>query len=261
MYDFTPLNGAHDALWEALASRLIERGVTDVPLVLNRDIPYVDSWQHARLLVGQACEYPLATVHTGFTRLIASPLYTATGCEEYFYRSAIVVRERDPAGSLADLKDRICAINQWDSNSGMNLLRAAVAPIARGRSFFSGIVVSGSHRASVDLVGNHEADVAAIDCVTFAQLSRLEPASVAELRVLGWTPRSPTLPWVTARSTDSGTLKAVRGALREVIRDRTLRAVREQLLLADFNFEPDETFSEVLRLQRGAVELGYPVLS
>jgi ABC-type phosphate/phosphonate transport system substrate-binding protein len=261
MYDFPPLMGAHDTLWKAVALRLIERNVKDVPLVLNRDIPFVDSWRDTGLLLGQACEYPLATVHMNATRLIASPLYTAMGCEGFFYSSAIVVRKHDPARTLADLKNRICAINQWDSNSGMNLLRAAVAPLAAGGSFFRAIVVSGSHRASVELVANHSADVAAIDCVTLAQLGRFEPDSTANLRILGWTPRSPSLPWVTARSTDSETLGALRAVLREVIRDPDLHAVREQLLLADFNFEPDETFTEVLRLQRFAIELGYPVLS
>ena len=37
--------------------------------------------------------------------------------------------------TLADLKGRRCAVNQIDSNSGMNLLRAAIAPLADGTAF------------------------------------------------------------------------------------------------------------------------------
>ena len=66
----------------------------------------------------------------------------------------------------------------------MNLLRAAVAPLAEGGRFFGSVVVSGSHLRSVEMVASGEADVASIDCVSFAHFQRLYPSLVSGVRVL-----------------------------------------------------------------------------
>ena len=50
----------------------------------------------------------------------------------------------------------------------MNLFRAAIAPLAGGRPFFSEVIVTGSHAASLEAVADGNAPgLAAIDCVTF----------------------------------------------------------------------------------------------
>ena len=132
MYDFPPLREAHDELWAALRQRLVAAGVERVPLQLSHVTDHVASWLHPELLLGQACEYPLAVRIAGQVRMVATPRYTAEGCTGACYRSAIIVRTADPAGTLLDLRGRRCAYNEADSNSGMNLLRAAIAPLARG---------------------------------------------------------------------------------------------------------------------------------
>ena len=134
MYDFPDLLAAHDTLWEALAARLAAAGGEPVPRALSRDLALVDGWRHPGLLLGQACEYPLAK-SPGAVQIVATPRYSAPGSEGDRYRSAIVVRRDDPSATLADLKGRRCAVNQIDSNSGMNLLRAAIAPLADGTAF------------------------------------------------------------------------------------------------------------------------------
>ena len=265
MYDFPELRPAHDILWGALAERLEAAGVTQVPGRLTRDLAHQDTWRHPRLLFGQACEYPLATAFAGSVRLLATPRYMAAGCEGHSYRSVVVVRAQDDAAGLAELRNRRCAINEPDSNSGMNLMRAALVGIARrGRAFFSSITLSGSHRRSAELVANGQADVAAIDCVTFAHLRRLYPEAVAGLRILCWTPSSPSLPFITAASTGEATLRALRAALAAVFDDPSpaVRAARAMLLLDGVNLQPDLRLSEVRRLARQAAALGLePVLS
>src|SRR5882672_2303108 len=148
MYDYPELTAAHDALWDALSSRLVAAGIGDVPRKLARSLGHFDLWRHPRLLLGQGCEYPLATSFAGSVRLVATPRYCAPGCEGAQYRSAIVVRTDDPAERLADLRHRRCVINEADSNSGMNFLRAAIAPLAGGARFFESVSLSGSHWSS-----------------------------------------------------------------------------------------------------------------
>lgn len=261
MYDFPELRSAHDALWRALAAALLANGVPDAPLQLQRAASYREIWRDPSLLFGQTCEYPMTRSLAGTLTLVATPRYSAPGCEGAFYRSAIVVRAQDPADSLAEFRGRCCVVNEIDSNSGMNLLRAAVAPLARGTRFFASVHLSGSHRQSVQMVAAGEADIAAIDCVTLAHLQRFHPALLAQVRTLCWTPRSPSLPFVTARSTDERTLRALRSALETVVAEESLRSTREQLLLVGLDLQPDPGLRRLRRLEHGAAALGYPTLA
>lgn len=261
MYDFPDVAAAHDALWAALAVRLAAAGVESVPQALSRHLSSVDSWRHPGLLLGQACEYPLAKSSGLAVQVVATPRYSAPGCEGARYRSAIVVRRDDPAAALADLRGRRCAVNQLDSNSGMNLLRAAIAPLAERGLFFGSVSVSGAHRESAHRVAAGQADVAALDCVSFAHLQRCEGALTDALRVVAWSPASPSLPLITARTTDPATVQALRDALESLAQDTALAPVRARLFLRGFDFDCDGTFSEVLRLEASAHSLYYPLLA
>ena len=260
MYDFPELRAAHDALWDALANQLIERGVRNVPQRLTRDRPHQDIWRDPSLLLGQGCEYPIAKSFAGDLTLVATPRYTAQGCEGQFYRSAIVVRADDPCETLGGVRNRRCAVNEMDSNSGMNLLRAAVAPLVGSGKFFESVTVSGSHRQSVAMVAANEADLAAIDCVTFALLQRVDPALTSKVRVLCWTPRSPCLPFVTARTTSESTVAVLRESLAAVMQDTALAYIRELLFLESVDLRPDPGLRRVKALEREAGVLKYPVL-
>lgn len=259
MYDFPELRWAHDALWAALADHMAAAGVTDVPWLLTRSLGHFEVWRHPRLLFGQGCEYPLAKSPAS-VRVVATPRYSAPGCEGASYRSAIVVRAEEPAEGLAGLRNRRCAINEADSNSGMNLLRAALAPLSGGAPFFESVVLSGSHRRSVEMIAAGQADLAAVDCVSFAHLQRIHASTVAGLRILCWTPPSPSLPFITARSTNEPTVNVLRAALAGVFADPALSSVRELLLLEGVDLEPDGNFTEVLRLERQAADLGFPAI-
>jgi ABC-type phosphate/phosphonate transport system substrate-binding protein len=194
-------------------------------------------------------------------RLVAIPAYSAPGCEGSRYRSAIIVRVEDPALRLEDLRGRRCAVNERDSNSGSNLLRAAIAPLAEHGRFFSSIELTGAHLASVRAVAEGRADVAAIDCVSYAHIRRFSPELTARLRILDWTPSSPGLPYVTARASDASIASALRAALAHVHADPALAAVRDALLLTGIDFAVDEDYVEVRQLERDARECGYPQLA
>ena len=260
MYDYPELEAAHDALWSALAVCLSAAGVHDVPSHLTRDIGHLDAWRHPHLLLGQACEYPLATTLFGHARLVATPRYTVPGCDGGLYRSAVVVRLDSRFESLEDLRDRRCVVNEPGSNSGMNLLRAAIGPLSHGAHFFGSVTLSGSHLLSAEMLVRNQADVAALDCVSFAHFRRLYPSLVAGLRVLCWTDPTPSPPFITERTTNDAKVEALRAALASVLADPALLWARERLFLEGFDFEPSDDFAVVLDLERRAAELAYPVL-
>jgi len=257
MYDFPELRAETDALWAGLARSLTAAGIGGVPEALTRDRDHIEIWRDPNLLLAQACEYPLAAGLAGAVQLVATPIYTAEGCSDARYRSAIVVWRHEPGRALPDMRGLRCAVNESSSNSGMNLLRAAVAPLSDHRSgFFESVTVSGSHRRSLEMIAEDKADLAAIDCVTWAHLQRIAPTLTRDLRVLTWTDASPSLPLVTSARTDGQTLLALRLALAEAMNDPALEPVRERLFLSGFDFAPDESFGRVRELAAGAAALG-----
>jgi ABC-type phosphate/phosphonate transport system substrate-binding protein len=260
MYDFPALRQAHAQLWSAVADRLERLLVRDVPRHLTWGLAHQDTWRHPGLLFGQACEYPLAKRYRRQLQVVATPSYGAPGCTRGTYCSAILVRAGDRALSLDDLRARVCVVNEPDSNSGMNLLRAALAPRARVSRFFGSTYLSHSHHRSLVQVAAGKADVTAVDCVTLAHLSRFEPALIAQVRILDWTPSSPCLPFVTSHLTTDATVQALRTALADVMTDASLGSMRETLLLDGMVCDPNISFERVEELEGFAERHGYHVL-
>jgi ABC-type phosphate/phosphonate transport system substrate-binding protein len=257
MYDLPALEPAHDALWRALARHLVEAGIADVPERLTRGVAPAALWREPRLLLAQSCGYPLVTALRGQVKVVATPRYRAPGCRGVLSQSAIVVRADHAAEALADLRGGRCVVNEPASNTGMNLLRAAIAPLADGGRFFGAVRLSGSHRESLRMVAAGDSDVAAIDAVTLAHLQRLEPSLAAAVRVLEWTQPSQNLPLVTSRDTDEATVAALRAALTQAAVDPGLASARDTLLLAGFDVLHETAYESVLEIERYAVRLGY----
>jgi ABC-type phosphate/phosphonate transport system substrate-binding protein len=260
MYDAPPLRAANDALWRWLAIWLGERGVAGLSPGLERGLGHRASWVDPRLILGQACEYPLATRYGEYLRPLVTPTYAAPGCGPGRYCSEIVVRADDPVASLAGLRGRVCAINERDSNSGMNLLRAALAPIAGGRCLFSKVQVTGEHAASARAVADGVADVAAIDCVTYAHLGAAVPELTGRLRVLARTASSPSLPFVTSRHTPPSVVRLLVAALEAAMATPDLAACRATLRLAAVQPVQDDGYATVRAYADAAAALGYPEL-
>lgn len=217
MYDGAPLRKANDALWETIALRLAENGLAEAPLRLDWERPLHDIWDDPALLLAQCCGYPLVTRYRDRLRYVATPCYAAPGCRDAWHRSRIIVRGDDAARELSDLRGRRAAINEATSNSGMNLFRAALAPIAGGPGYFSTVVQTGSHEASVRAVAEGAADVAAIDTVSFEHLARHQAPLAAAVRTLAWSPMSPGLPFVTSRGTSDGVVRLLRDTLHDAL--------------------------------------------
>ncbi len=142
----------------------------------------------------------------------------------------------------------------------MNLLRAEIAAIARRQNFFSAVITTGSHAESAAAVADGRADLASLDCVTWALLQRLRPALTAELTVLAWTPRSPGLPLVTSRLTSPAAFAALQAALSELIDDPTLASTRRELMLEGFEPLSPSHYAGLLHYEHLAGDLGYPRL-
>ncbi|TIT56391.1 MAG: phosphate ABC transporter substrate-binding protein, partial [Mesorhizobium sp.] len=68
--------------------------------------------------------------------------------------------------------------------------------------------------SSIVAIAEGSADVAAIDCESWALAKRFEPAA-REVKVVGWTKRRKGLPFITARATPPETVAALREAIAD----------------------------------------------
>lgn len=261
MYDLPELRPAHAALWSAIAENLAQAGLDGVPDLLTFDGEPADLWQAPDLLLSQTCGLPLVTSLGNTVKVVATPRYSAPGCSGSRHRGFIVVSASSNAQRLVELRNSRCVINGWDSNTGMNMLRAAVAPLSRDSRFFGSVTVSGSHLASLQAIADGTADIAAIDCITYAHLSRHRPELAGSTRVLAVTAATPCLPLVTAASTDDDTVAALRTALQAAASAPELAEARADLLLEGFETLPDRAYRAVSGLANQAVAAGYPALA
>lgn len=201
MYDWPEVRSETDAFW-ALASETL-RGYGIGSTGLSRGDDLAAAWRDPALLLAQTCGLPLVRGACGEAVPFARPHYQVEGCGIGTYRSAIVVRADEP-GDLAAFRGRRAVINGWDSQSGCNALLDVVridvvgAKMSTGEPFFQDALVSGTHRASADLVAGGGADVCALDAVSWSLYKLAEPQRARSLRVLTWSAEAPSLPYITA---------------------------------------------------------------
>jgi ABC-type phosphate/phosphonate transport system substrate-binding protein len=247
MYDFPEVRDATDAFWAAIAK---EYGVSGG---LTRNADWTAAWRNPDLLFSQTCGYPFTHEFKGILRYVATPHYTADGCEGPNYCSIIFARESKP---LAAFRGSVAAINNRDSMSGMLALQLVFAPFAVGGSFFQNTFETGGHVASLQAVQSAKADVCATDCVTVAYLKRYRPAALSGLVEVGRSPSVPGLPFITRYG---GSLN-LRIALDVVLSDPDTKVVCEALMLSKISELPAKSYGiittlEVKMLSQGGLTL------
>jgi ABC-type phosphate/phosphonate transport system substrate-binding protein len=256
-----PLAEATAALWNFLSGALRRAGLDDVPGTLNASVRYNEAWTDPALLLAQTCGFPYVKQLRGKVRLVATPVYDHPGCGGPFKCSFIVVGEDSGARSLEDLRGTRAAINEPFSNSGVNLFRAAIAPLARNGRFFSSVIETGGHRNSIAAITAGKADVAAIDCVTYGNVLRFDPQSLTGVRILAETVKGPGLPLVTRADASDEEVSLLSQVLQQAITEPSLAPVRDVLALKDFVLLSDADYEGLAELEREAQRLGYPLIA
>ena len=260
MYDIREVRKALDDLWCGLSHSLRREGLVDVPDKILHGVDVNVLWGDPMLFFSQCCGYDVVNRYAGKLQLLATPHYGAEGCEGSKYASVVVVAEDVPATDVLHMSGAVCVVNGTESHSGMNALRALIAPASREGRFFSKVRVSGSHVASLEMLRNREADVASIDCVTYALLESYRPQALSGTHMLGWTDRASAIPYVTRADADDDTVARMRSALHDVFANPDFRTTRQALYLKSLEVLPVQVYEEITGLQAFAARTGYPVL-
>ena len=246
-----PMYDIHHPNTQALSAKLAQRLQADVEW--PKDL--LKHWRASDLLLSQTCGYPLMT-QLPEVQLVGAFTLSAPGCDGARYRSWLVARAEDEDRALADFRGRRAVANSLDSHSGYNALRYLIAPLAQDGRFFSATTLSGSHRQSLADLRAGKADIAAIDCVTWALLRRHAAQELAGLAIIGETPLCPAPPLITAAQTDAQTLATLRDELARLAKEKAARAS----FITGFTVPTREAYQEIVRWEQQAAALGVTAL-
>ncbi len=195
MYDRPETMGANNRLWALMRDALRDMG-QDAPQELTRgNMALMAGWLSPELLFSQTCSLPYRAKLADKVALIATPDYGLEGCPAGHYRSVYVARKSDGFTHLDQVAGLDFAYNEALSHSGW------AAPyadhLARGLSLRP-TLRTGAHHASALAVANGRADYAALDALTW-ELIEEHDTFADHLCVIGTTPPSPALPYITAK--------------------------------------------------------------
>ncbi|MEP5728682.1 MAG: PhnD/SsuA/transferrin family substrate-binding protein [Sulfitobacter sp.] len=197
MYARPELAGAHNQYWINIRKGLKACGI-DAPKTLANAAPEFDVWEAPDLVFSQTCGMPYRTRLVDQVTLVGTPDFGVDGCAPGYYRSALVVRADDPRTSLLSFREARFVYNMNNSQSGF----AAPYALAQSQGFwFKDRIQSGAHILSARAVAQGQADIAALDAVTWRLMQKYDPAA-RDLKVLTWTEPTPGLPYITGKNVD-----------------------------------------------------------
>jgi hypothetical protein len=249
MYDWPEVREATDAWWAGLARHLRAQGF-EAPDRLTRSGDPSAQWRRPDLLVSQTCGYPLMHDFKGSLEVLATPVYDVEGCSGPSYSSVIVVAgrwrrlaARGPQGRHGGLQRRRFAVGASGAQMRLRSAQQGRAVLRPARE------VGEPSRLDAGWCTSAKADVAAIDCVSYALARRHRPELAAGLAVIARGPAAPALPYVTAAGRPAGEIARLKQ--RPVRRRRRPRAggAREALFIAGLEFLPPDAYHRVLDLE------------
>ncbi|MEL6233893.1 MAG: PhnD/SsuA/transferrin family substrate-binding protein [Pseudomonadota bacterium] len=205
MYDWPEIRPSTDRFWGLIRDRLRALGMHP-PHDLTRDAPAEALWSAADMMLTQSCGLPYVRSLRGRMTLLGAPDYDIPGCAPGWYCSAIVVRRDDPRATFSEFRGSVAAVNGAGSQSGYAALAHHSAADGLALPFFARCVVTGAHRASILSVAEGDADIAAIDYVSWRLATRHMTQS-AQLRVLACTDPTPGLPLLCGLDVDAAQMR------------------------------------------------------
>lgn len=231
--------------WHAYLEARLSRPVEFVQRGTYREI--VDLLHQGKCDVAWLCGYPYVRSRPRL-RLVAVPRFE----DRPLYRSYLIVPAVDKSTkSILDLRDRVFAFSDPDSNSGYlypnyRLLELEERPNAFfGKSFFTW-----AHRKVVEAVASRVADGGAVDGYVWETLARLQPRLVEGTRIVERSPEFGFPPFVARASLPHETLLDVRRVLMSMSDDIGGRDLLKSLNLTGFAAGDDKLFAGIERMMK-----------
>ena len=206
---------------------------------------------------GHTCGYPLMTRLRDAVVPVCVPEFEVPGCEGHRYSSRFVVPIESDIDKLADCRGQVVAVNTTDSNSGMNVLRQALASIGAKPRFFDRVELTGGHRYSLEAVASGRAQLAAIDCVSYQLVIDIAPHLAGAVRTIAFSRRSAGLPLVVPRERADGFDRDDFAADLNMALAALTAQQRACLHIGRFRPVDFDDYASILELEQYAYDRGY----
>jgi ABC-type phosphate/phosphonate transport system substrate-binding protein len=245
MYLRPETEAATARFWTLIRRALAARGIA-APEMLSNGTPEFEVWRDPALVLSQTCGMPYRLALHDSVTLVGTPDFGVDDCPPGYYRSAFVVRAEDARADLAAFREARFAYNQEFSQSGY------AAPWAEARAsgfWFEDRAQSQGHRVSAKMVAEGDADIAALDAVTWRLIGQHDDHA-ERLRVLAWTEPTPGLPYIAGpRADGEATFAAVEEAIAGLsAEDRAVLGLRGLVRIpkAEYLAVPSQPGAETL---------------
>ncbi len=168
-------------LLSALRTYLSEAMQRPVKLVLRRTYEEITTLLvSGQLDAAWICGYPYVAFRDRL-RLVAAPVWRGRP----LYQSYILARADDPATGIEDLRGRVHAFSDPNSNSGYLVTTALLARSGiRPENFFSRVFFTYAHRNVVRAVASGLADSGSVDGYVWEVMAEAEPELTRGTRVV-----------------------------------------------------------------------------
>ncbi len=211
----------------------LEQGNIDVALVCTGT--YVHSLRRKRI------------------KLLAQPEFE----EPLEYRCLLIVPAKSNLHALADLRGRVMAFTDPESNTGCLVPSATLASQGHNpKTFFRKIVFTGSHDRSILAVATSVVDAAAIDSLVWESKLREDPSLAQKIRVIWQSEAFGPPPIVVPVSIDAALAKSLQEALLALDKDDEGRDILSAIGIKRFVLPKPESYLSAVELYRQLQQRG-----
>lgn len=222
--------------------------------------------------VGYVCGLPYThNFARGNYELLAVPVMSmkkgrfpdANGYEDVpgKYYSYTIVRKDSPLRSWKDIKGKTYAFNELTSNSGYNMPRYKLVQLGAKswESYFSRVVVSGSHEESIRLVSKGIVDASSVDSLVLDYDRSIGDPDALNVRIIEHLHAGGAgIPPVVYSSKAD---KKLKGALQKIFltmhEDPEGRKILNKALTDRF-IKPDDTnYDDIRKMESAAIKAGF----
>ncbi len=175
-------------------------------------------------------------------RLLTVPIYRGAPR----YHSYIIVHNSSPYRRLDDLKGKVFAFSDPDSNSGF--LYPLTLMIKKGETsetFFRQTFFTFNHAETVQAVSEQVADGGAVDSYIWEYLAIFRPDITEQTRIIKKSPGFGFPPIVSRLGVKANTVEMMKNTLEKMDQDSTGKALLAQLKLDGFGNYSDSLFNEI----------------
>jgi phosphonate transport system substrate-binding protein len=227
--------------WAAYLGRKVGRPVEfEQRRSYREDIELLETGEHDFSWI---CSYPFSELRQSkLVGLLVVPIFHG----EPLYRAYIIVHKDSSFRQIGELRGRVFAYSDPDSNSGYIVPRQMLRDIGENPdSFFRKTFFTYSHTETIEAVSERVADAASVDSYVWEYLNHHDPELTAQTRIIQKSRSFGFPPLVYKIGIDPDLLRRMRDALLTMDQDPEGRALLSELMLDRFSTAPASLYDSV----------------